>query len=88
MAVQKQDFNGNSGQKPVSKKRTRITLDVNPDMYLKIKMEALKNHLSVSSFLLNIMAVCQELCKISEPGCFVDADGIVSLWNFKLRMTA
>src|SRR5689334_4276399 len=33
-------------------------------------------------------AVCQVLCKFSESGCFGDAAGIVSLWNFKLRMTA
>jgi hypothetical protein len=33
-------------------------------------------------------AVCQVLCKFLEPGCFCDADGIVSLWNLRLRMTA
>jgi hypothetical protein len=33
-------------------------------------------------------AVCQGLCKMSEPGCSCDVGGIVSLLNLRLRMTA
>ncbi len=35
-----------------------------------------------------VRAVCQVLCKISEPGCSYDAAGIASVWNLRLRMTA
>src|SRR6266516_2372162 len=34
------------------------------------------------------MAVCQVLCPSSEPGCSLEACGIVSLLNLSLRMTA
>jgi|SRR5260370_5399659 len=35
-----------------------------------------------------LAVVCQELCKISVPGCLVDETDIVSLLKCKLRMTA
>lgn len=38
--------------------------------------------------LATLPVVCQEVCKISVPGCLVSEAGILSLWNRKLRMTA
>ncbi len=60
MAIRKQDFhdnndNDNSDQAGNARKRTRITIDVSPEMRLRIKMAALQNDLSVGEYVVRIL---------------------------------
>lgn len=55
MALRKQEFDDNDEQSNKSTKRSRITIDVSPEMRRRIKMAALKNDLSISEFIGKIL---------------------------------
>ena|SRR2546421_11227319 len=56
MAIRKQDFDdGDSEQAKNAKKRTRIAIDVSPEMRRRIKMAALESDLSVGEYLGRIL---------------------------------
>ncbi len=58
MAVRKQDFHDNDDnddQAENTKKRTRITIDVSPEMRRRIKMAALQDDLSVGEYVGRIL---------------------------------
>src|SRR5437868_13522827 len=54
MAIRKQDFD-DSEQEKNAKKRTRITIDVSPEMRRRIKMAALQNDLKVGEYIGRIL---------------------------------
>ena len=57
MAVRKQDFHDDDDddQAENTKKRTRITIDVSPEMRRRIKMAALQNDLSIGEYVGRIL---------------------------------
>ena len=58
MAIRKQDFHDNDDdddQAENAKKRTRITIDVSPEMRRRIKMAALQNDLSIGEYVGRIL---------------------------------
>ena len=56
MAIRKQDFHDDDDdQADKAKKRTRITIDVSPEMRRRIKMAALQNDLSVGEYIGRIL---------------------------------
>ncbi len=56
MAIRKQDFDDGDGEQAKNaKKRTRIAIDVSPEMRRRIKMAALEKDLSVGEYLGRIL---------------------------------
>ena len=56
MAIRKQDFDDGDGEQAKNaKKRTRIAIDVSPEMRRRIKMAALENDLSIGEYLGRIL---------------------------------
>ena len=56
MAIRKQDFHDDDDdQVEKARKRTRITIDVSPEMRRRIKMAALQNDLSVGEYIGRIL---------------------------------
>ncbi len=58
MAIRKQDFHDNDDdddQAEKARKRTRITIDVSPEMRRRIKMAALQNDLSLGEYIGRIL---------------------------------
>lgn len=55
MAVRKQEFDAEDDHVDNSKKRSRITFDVNPELRRRIKLAALQKDLSVGEYLGNIL---------------------------------
>ena len=57
MTVRKQDFHDDDDdeQKENARKRTRITIDVSPEMRRRIKMAALQNDLSIGEYVGRIL---------------------------------
>lgn len=54
MALWKEDMHDKEAQKD-QKKRSRITIDVSPELRRRIKMAALKNDLSISEYIGDIL---------------------------------
>ena len=54
MAIRKQDFDDGEQEKN-AKKRTRIAIDVSPEMRRRIKMAALEKDLSIGEYLGRIL---------------------------------
>jgi uncharacterized protein (DUF1778 family) len=58
MALRKQVFDENEDEQPLKKaKRSRITIDVSPEMRRRIKMAAARNDLSISDYLGGVFEV-------------------------------
>ena len=57
MAVRKQDFHDDDDDEQTenARKRTRITIDVSPEMRRRIKMAALQNDLSIGEYVGRIL---------------------------------
>ena len=55
MAIRKQEFDSEDDHIDSSKKRSRITFDVNPELRRRIKLAALQRDLSVGEYLGNIL---------------------------------
>lgn len=55
MALKKQEFDDNEEQSSKTTKRSRITIDVSPELRRRIKMAALKRDLSISEFIGKIL---------------------------------
>jgi hypothetical protein len=55
MATRKQHFDDNDDQTDQATKRTRITIDVTPELRRRIKMAAFKNDQSISEYLGSIL---------------------------------
>jgi hypothetical protein len=56
MAVRKQDFHDDDDEQTENaRKRTRITIDVSPEMRRRIKMAALQNDLSIGEYVGRIL---------------------------------
>ena len=51
MALRKEDLGNNDDRATQGAKRTRITIDVNPELRRRIKMAALQEDLSLSDYL-------------------------------------
>ncbi len=68
MALRKQAFNNNDYQEAQTMKRSRITIDVSPELRRRIKMAASQNDLSISEYLGRILeqAVPDEVSMIEE----------------------
>ena len=63
MALRKEDMYYNDDKENQTKKRSRITIDVSPELRRRIKMAATQNDLSISEYLGRILeeAVPQEV---------------------------
>ncbi len=55
MAVRKQEFDNNEDHTTQTNKRTRITIDVSPEMRKRIKVAAAQHDLSISDYLVRIL---------------------------------
>src|SRR5258706_14418706 len=55
MALRKEDMYYNDDQEARNTKRTRITIDVSPELRRRIKMAATQNDLSISEYLGRIL---------------------------------
>jgi|SRR5579859_5032360 len=55
MALRKEDVDDNGRQAENSKKRSRITFDVSPELRRRIKVAALQNDLSIGEYLGRIL---------------------------------
>src|SRR5258706_5511370 len=68
MALRKEDMYYNDDQEARNTKRTRITIDVSPELRRRIKMAATQNDLSISEYLGRILdeAVPDEV-SITQP---------------------
>ena len=55
MALQKQDFDNNDYQEDQTMKRSRITIDVSPELRKRIKLAAAQNEMSISEYLGSIL---------------------------------
>ncbi len=55
MAVRKQEFDEHNDKKQQYKKRTRITIDVSPDLRRRIKIAAADHSTSIGAYLGNIL---------------------------------
>src|SRR5438874_10263053 len=55
MALRKEDFDYEDSQAETPKKRSRITIDVSPEMRRRIKMAAAQNDLSVGEYVGRIL---------------------------------
>ncbi len=55
MALRKQDIDNNDYQEARTMKRSRITIDVTPELRKRIKLAAAQNEMSISEYLGNIL---------------------------------
>jgi len=55
MALRKQDIDNDDSQEAQTMKRSRITIDVTPELRKRIKLAAAQNDLSISEYLGNIL---------------------------------
>ena len=55
MALRKEDMYSNDDKENQTKKRSRITIDVSPELRRRIKMAATQNDLSISEYLGRIL---------------------------------
>ncbi len=55
MALRKEDFAADDEQKDNAKKRSRITIDISPELRRRIKMAALQNDLSIGEYVGRIL---------------------------------
>ena len=55
MALRKEDLGNNDERAEQKTKRTRITIDINPELRRRIKMAALQEDLSISDYLGRIL---------------------------------
>ncbi len=55
MALRKQDFDNDDYQEAETMKRSRITIDVSPELRKRIKIAALQNDLSISEYVGRIL---------------------------------
>jgi hypothetical protein len=55
MALRKEDLHDDDEQKDNARKRSRITIDVSPELRRRIKMAALQNDLSIGEYLGRIL---------------------------------
>jgi predicted amidophosphoribosyltransferase len=55
MALRKKDFDNNDYQEAQTMKRSRITIDVTPELRKRIKLAAAQNELSISEYLGQIL---------------------------------
>src|SRR5216684_8689831 len=70
MALREEDLDSNKGQTVHTPKRSRITIDISPELRRRIKMAALQNDLSISEYLSDILeqAVPEETSMTEQPG--------------------
>ncbi len=76
MALRKQDFDNDDYQKAQTMKRSRITIDVSPELRKRIKLAAAQNDLSISEYLGNILeqSVPAEMSLVEQEGHPVPPD--------------
>ena|SRR2546423_9684507 len=55
MALRKEDLDDDDEQKDNARKRSRITIDINPELRRRIKMAALEEDLSIGEYLGRIL---------------------------------
>ena len=55
MALRKEDLDTDDEQKDNARKRSRITIDINPELRRRIKMAALQNDLSIGEYVGRIL---------------------------------
>lgn len=55
MALRKEDFHDDEQQETNTMKRSRITIDISPELRRRIKVAASRNDLSISEYLGNIL---------------------------------
>ncbi len=55
MALREEDLDSNKGQTVHTPKRSRITIDVSPELRRRIKLAALQNDLSISEYVGDIL---------------------------------
>lgn len=55
MALRKEDFDDDEQQEDNTMKRSRITIDISPELRRRIKMAALQNDQSISEYLGDIL---------------------------------
>ena len=70
MALRKEDFDDEDEHREANMKRSRITIDISPELRRRIKMAALQNDLSISEYLAGILeqAVPGETGMIEQHG--------------------
>ncbi len=70
MALRKEDLDDDEQQEDNTMKRSRITIDISPELRRRIKMAALRNDLSISEYLSDILeqAVPEETSMTEQPG--------------------
>ena len=70
MALRKEDLDDDEQQENNTMKRSRITIDISPELRRRIKMAALQNDLSISEYLSSILeqAVPEETSMTEQPG--------------------
>lgn len=55
MALRKEDLGNNDDRAAPTTKRSRITIDINPELRRRIKIAALQHNLSISDYLARIL---------------------------------
>ena len=55
MALRKEDFDKDNAYQEDTMKRSRITIDISPELRRRIKMAALKNDVSISEYVAGIL---------------------------------
>ena len=68
MALRKEDFDDNEQQEDITMKRSRITIDVSPELRRRIKIAASQNDLSISEYIGRILerSVPNELSLVEQ----------------------
>jgi hypothetical protein len=76
MALRKEDFDDNEQQEDITMKRSRITIDVSPELRRRIKIAASQNDLSISEYIGRILerSVPNELSLVEQERHPVPSD--------------
>jgi hypothetical protein len=76
MALRKEDFDDDEQQEDITMKRSRITIDVSPELRRRIKIAASQNDLSISEYIGRILerSVPNELSLVEQERHPVPSD--------------
>ena len=76
MALRKEDLDDNEQQEDITMKRSRITIDVSPELRRRIKIAASQNDLSISEYIGRILerSVPNELSLVEQERHPVPSD--------------
>ncbi len=88
MALRKEEFHHEDEKQEVSTmKRTRITIDISPELRRRIKIAASRNDLSISEYVGSILeeSVPDEV-SIKQPGCPVTQETLERLRRIREKI--